>query len=195
MSCTYPGLHLTVLRPRSSIAIVSPVPAVMAQLEEAMVLQTTLEIFQFPKCILSREGPELLGVVCSNDVESQSGRYRRASRVGDPIAGCTQTSTNGSGYSTNCKTSLFYVVKQSRTDDECRRLCKVWCLLGQDFDLLPIASSSLRSMHVGLDPRLHFMDVSEDRLDEFTTSLRCIDAITVRRAHIHRFERMVRTLR
>ena len=68
---------------------------------------------------------------------------------------------------THCKKNLSFPVANRLSDDEYRRLCKVWLVLGQDIhdDATP------RTSHVSMNPRLHMLDWSEDDLDIFATTL------------------------
>ena len=68
---------------------------------------------------------------------------------------------------THCKKNLPFSKVSPLSEDEHRRLCKVWPLMGLEIP----EGDRARSAHVAVDPRLHHVGVSEAELDATAASL------------------------
>ena len=68
---------------------------------------------------------------------------------------------------THCKNNIPIGKVDPNTDDETRRLCKVWLLVGDEFE----ASDGCRDLHVRINPRAHYKHLSEAELDPIAAQL------------------------
>ena len=70
---------------------------------------------------------------------------------------------------THCKKNLPRTsLRATETDDDLRRLAKVWLLVG--LDMSDVADNA-RSLHVAVNPREHYVGFSEAQLDDLSSSL------------------------
>lgn len=83
---------------------------------------------------------------------------------------CHRNHTDLPGVTTHCKKVMCFSIRDPISDDESRRLCKVWLICGLDAEA---DDTTQRSAHVFMNPRDVYQDWSEEALDDFASTLSC----------------------
>ena len=79
---------------------------------------------------------------------------------------CHRNSLDLAG-TTHCKKNLPKRSRDPETEGELRRLAKVWLLVGLEME----ESDDIRSAHVAVNPRMHYIGVPESQLDDIAATL------------------------
>ncbi len=80
---------------------------------------------------------------------------------------CHQNEVDLPGITNKCRKNMPYSMRSPLTDDEHRRLCKIWLLCGEDVE----HGITERSDHVSINPRDFYLGFTEDQLDEIASTL------------------------